>query len=82
MACGKPVVASRSGGLPEVVEDGETGKLVPYGSVPQLATAIIEILSDQRMARDMGVKARERVVRMFTWGAVADKVSAAYRELD
>jgi len=82
MACGKPVVASRSGGLPEVVEDGETGRLVPYGSVSQLTAAIIELLSDQRMARNMGAKARERVVRMFTWGAVADKVSAVYRELD
>jgi glycosyltransferase involved in cell wall biosynthesis len=82
MSCGKPVVASRSGGLPEVIEDGKTGTLVKYGSVPQIAAATIDILSDERKARDMGLLARARVERMFTWGAVADRVSAVYRELD
>ena len=80
MACGKPVVATRSGGLPEVIKDGETGRLIPYGSVPQLASTAIELLSDGQKSRDMGEKARDRVVRMFTWGAVADKVTEVYRE--
>lgn len=81
MACGLPVVASNMGGLPEMVVRGETGELVPYGSPPALTSAIIGLLSDTRRAGAMGAKGRQRVEQMFTWKAVAGRVSKVYEEL-
>lgn len=78
MACGKPVVATRSGGLQEAVEDGETGFLIPYGSPPEIAEAIVTLLQDQALATKMGKKGRIRVENEFTWRAAAGRVRQAY----
>ena len=82
MACGRPVVATRSGGIPEVVEDGKTGSLTTYGSVPDLTSKILELLTDGAKSKQMGKTARERVLKYFTWEEVADRVSSVYKELD
>src|SRR5205085_10832980 len=62
MASGTPVVASRTGGLPEVVRDGETGFLVTPGDVPELHDRLDRLLRDPALARRMGRAARELVL--------------------
>jgi glycosyltransferase involved in cell wall biosynthesis len=81
MACGLPVVATGSGGIPELVEQDVTGKLVPYGSEEALAQALITVLKDEGLARRMGSEGREKMVRSFTWRAVAERIRSVYDEL-
>jgi glycosyltransferase involved in cell wall biosynthesis len=81
MASGTPVVASRIGGLPEVVEHGVTGFLVEPGNVGELRARLAEVLRDRRLAERLGRDARERVLETFTWDACAERCLAAYSEL-
>ena len=76
------VVASRTGGLPEVVRDGETGFLVTPGDVSELHDRIDQLLRDAALAQRMGEAARALVVHWFTWEATAQRCLAAYAELD
>jgi starch synthase len=82
MACELPVIATKTGGLPEAVVDTKTGKLVRYGSSLELASAIIGLLSDKATARAMGHAGRRRVLERFTWNAVAERVDSVYHELE
>ena len=66
-ACGVPVVAGRSGGLPDAVEDGITGVLVDPTNIGAVADAIVSLLTDSRRARTMGEAGRKRVLEGFTW---------------
>jgi glycosyltransferase involved in cell wall biosynthesis len=81
MASGTPVVASRIGGLTEVVVDGETGFLVPPGDTKALADCLARLLSDRRLAARLGANARDLVVQRFTWRACAERCLAAYETL-
>ena len=81
MASGTPVVASRTGGIPEVVVDGETGFLVPPGDVEALHDRLATLLADRRLARRMGDAGRSAVLERFTWTACAERCLAAYREV-
>jgi glycosyltransferase involved in cell wall biosynthesis len=81
MASGTPVIASRVGGLPEVVEDGETGFLVAPGDVAALRQRIETLLDDRALASRMGAQARARVLARWTWAQCAKRCLAAYREL-
>jgi glycosyltransferase involved in cell wall biosynthesis len=81
MASATPVVASRIGGVPEVVVDGETGFLVEPGDVDGLHDRLATLLSDRRLARQLGDNARAAVTARFTWDACAGRCLAAYREL-
>ena len=65
MASGLPVVATRVGGTPEVVVEGETGLLVPPSSPDELAQAILNLLQDSELRRQMGEKARQRIKQHF-----------------
>jgi glycosyltransferase involved in cell wall biosynthesis len=80
-ACGRPVVATRVGGLPEVVEEGRTGRLVPPQAPAALADAIVAMLDDPEGAARMGERARHLAETRFSWGSVAREVLAIYREL-
>ena len=64
---GKPSVGTFSGGIPESIVDGETGMLVREGDARQLGRALESLLSDPELRSKMGRKARERVLRDFTW---------------
>jgi starch synthase len=81
MACGTAVVASRVGGIPEVVSDGETGLLVPPDDPAALAGALTSLLSDPGRAAAMGGAGRARAVAEFGWPAIAAQTVALYREL-
>jgi glycosyltransferase involved in cell wall biosynthesis len=81
MASGKPVIATNGGGVPEIIEDGVTGLLVPMGDVPQMADAICRILANPAFGREMGARARRRVAHDFTVEKTARKVEAVYAEV-
>jgi alpha-maltose-1-phosphate synthase len=92
MACEAPVVATATGGIPEVVDDGVTGRLVPIEQaddgtgtpldadrfVADLVRTLDEVLSDVPAARAMGRAGRQRAVREFSWDTVAERTRAVY----
>jgi D-inositol-3-phosphate glycosyltransferase len=78
MACTKPVVAARTGGIPEVVRDGETGFLVPPADGAAMADRIQTLIDDPALRYRMGQRGREWTLDMFTWDRVADRVLACY----
>ncbi|MEZ0142361.1 glycogen synthase [Microbacterium sp. NRRL B-14842] len=95
MACGAAVVGTATGGIPEVVDDGVTGRLVPIEQVQDgtgtptdpdrfvadLAAVLTEVTSDPARAREYGEAGRERARAQFSWGAIADETRALYAEL-
>lgn len=81
MACGTAVVGSRTGGIPEVVADGETGLLVSAGEPEPLAAALNTLLSDPDRAAAMGQAGRKRAVAEFGWPAIAAQTADLYAEL-
>jgi len=81
MAHGLPVVATRVGGIPEVVDSGEDGFLVDAGDVDGLVAAIESLLSDAALRTRMGARARRKVVERFSSEAVIPQVEAIYRSL-
>ena len=81
MACEKPVISSKMGGTSDSVEDGVNGFLVPFGSSRGLAQAILALLQDENMSRRMGRIGRERVLKYFSWDAVAGRLDSIYSEL-
>ena len=78
LATATPVVATRVGGLPQVIEDGVTGRLVVERDATALAAAIRDLLSHPARARDVGGAARAKVIRDFGWPRVAERFEAAY----
>ena len=80
MACGTAIVASRVGGIPEVVADGETGLLVPPGDPVALADALNTVLRDTGRAAAMGQLGRKRAIAEFGWQAIAAQTVALYAE--
>lgn len=81
MAAGVPVVASRVGGIPEAVDDGRTGLLVPARDSAALATAIGTLLENRALARRFGDAGRQRVLRDFRLERVVLETEALYGEL-
>jgi glycosyltransferase involved in cell wall biosynthesis len=81
MASGKPVIATNGGGVPEIVEDGVTGLLVPMNDAEKLADAIRRLLTDPHEAQQMGLRGLEHVRRHFTIQQTARKVERVYEKL-
>ena len=94
MACRAPVVASATGGILEVVVEGETGHLVPFAAdqgtgfpiqpeqfARDLAMRVSEVLADPVKAKLMGEAGRKRVEATFSWTAIADQTIKMYESL-
>ncbi len=81
MAAGLPVVSTRVGAVPEVVDDGKTGLLVPPEDAVKFAEAVNFLLNNPEKMKLMGLSGRERVKENFTWEKVAQNVVEFYREL-
>lgn len=81
MAAGRPVVATRVGGTPEVVADGQTGLLVPPRDPLRLAEALLDLSASPQRARALGAAGRLRVCDRFTFDRMVDWYAAAYGEL-
>ncbi|GAA3459021.1 glycosyltransferase family 4 protein [Saccharothrix longispora] len=75
-ATGLPVVAGRSGGAPETVRDGVTGRVVDGRDVAEVASSVAGLLADPGLAAKMGAAGREWVTREWRWDALADRLAA------
>lgn len=80
-AAGKPIVASRVGGIPEIIEDGKTGVLVQAKNVKSLADGLERVLLGEREAKEMGRKAREVVAEKFSVEKMVEGYERLYEEL-
>jgi glycosyltransferase involved in cell wall biosynthesis len=81
MAHGKPTIGCRAGGIPEVVEDGETGCLVPPEDVPALADRIVQLLQDAPLRESMGTRARHRAEKLFSVEVMAQNSLELYQRV-
>jgi glycosyltransferase involved in cell wall biosynthesis len=80
-SAGLPIVAVDAGGMPEVVEDGINGRLVPGGSVDVLADAVLQLLADETLRREMGESGREKMRRSFSVEQMVEGNLAVYQGL-
>src|SRR5512145_2456690 len=81
MACEVPVIASRVGGLPEVVTDGETGYLSPVGDVDKMAADAARLLADDKLRRQMGQSARESAISRYRTDVVIPQYIEFYEQI-
>ncbi len=81
MACGVPVIATRAGGIPEVVTDRETGYLEAMGDIDSMSRDAVELLSSPEMHRNFSRAARQRAVDLFDRDAIVDRYEALYQRI-
>jgi sugar transferase (PEP-CTERM/EpsH1 system associated) len=81
MATGLPVVATRVGGNPELVDDSRTGALVPVGDVGELANVLQDLIDDPELLSSMGTAGLEKVHNQFDWDVTVANYLAVYDEL-
>ena len=76
---GRPVIATNVGGLPDAVEDGKSGFLVPPGEPQSIANAIMKFINNPNLTSEMGIYAKHLSETKFSWKTVAQKILAAYK---
>jgi N-acetyl-alpha-D-glucosaminyl L-malate synthase BshA len=81
MACEVPVIASKVGGLPEVVDDGETGFLAPVGDLDKMAAEAVSLLTNEKMRQAMGRRARESAVSRYDTHKIIPQYVAFYERV-
>lgn len=81
MVWGKPVIASKTGGIPEIVEDGVTGILCEPGDIGEFAEAIQKLVIDNDLREKMGCKGKERVYKMFSMERLAADVEQVFNKI-
>ena len=81
MRYAKPCIGGNAGGTPEVIEDGRTGFLVPFGDVDRLVTALASLLGDADLRRTLGEAGRVRLLEHFTFDRFRDRLEGYLREL-
>lgn len=80
MACGTPVIASQVGGLAFLVQDGETGFIIPGNDVNKLADKLVQVIIDKNLRKLMGEKSSE-YARMYAWETISEKIAEVYMRL-
>jgi glycosyltransferase involved in cell wall biosynthesis len=80
MGAGRPIVASRVAGIPDVIDDGRHGLLIPERDAAALAAAIGRLLADRALAERLGAAARRRVLEELTWDIAAERFERAYQK--
>lgn len=78
-SCGLPVIATRVGGIPEIVQDGITGLLVPPDDPHALAAAISRLAGDPQLRRQLGMAGRERIQKLYEWNECVARMECVYR---
>ena len=81
MSCGVPVIATRVGGLPEVLEEGVSGLLYPVGDIEGMAQGAVRVLTDETLHRRMAHAARQRVLDHFDAPRIIPQYESLYEEL-
>ncbi len=81
MAAGKPVIATRVGGIPDIIEDGENGILVPPEDSNAMANAILRLANDDDLRDKLGKNARKKFAESYSSEAILSKIEALYDEL-
>jgi glycosyltransferase involved in cell wall biosynthesis len=81
MAMEKPVITTLTGSIPEIVENGKTGILVPPGDTESLCQAILKLLSDKTASRQMGRQARAHVEKFYDWNVILEQTTSIFQEL-
>ena len=81
LALARPVIASRVGGIPEVIEDGVSGLLVTPGREDELAQSCVALMDNYNFAQELGIAGRKRVEERFSARVMAEKVAEVYRTL-
>ncbi len=81
MGKGKPIIASKIGGLPDIVVNDETGLIIPPNDVKALSEAVNEMISNQVMREKMGIKAMERFLNLFSAEKVVPQIEGVYNDL-
>jgi glycosyltransferase involved in cell wall biosynthesis len=81
MVFARPVVATAAGGIPDAVEDGVTGRLVPVRDAAALAQALLALLADPTRRTEMGAAGRRRFLARFTAEQMVEDTLAVYAEL-
>jgi glycosyltransferase involved in cell wall biosynthesis len=81
MACAAPVVATDVSGIPEAVEHMKTGLIVKPQNIQQLATSINMILEDERLAKNLGTQAREKIEKEFSYDVVIPQIAKAIKDV-
>jgi len=81
MSCELPIVATRVGGIPMQIRDGENGFLVESGDIKQFKKAIITILDNESLAKEMGERNRELVKKKYSWTTSAQKLKEVYESI-
>ena len=81
MRYSKPCIGGNTGGTPEVIEDGRTGILVPFGDEPALATALERLLGDPELRLEMGRAGRQRLAERFVFERYRDRLAVILREM-
>jgi len=81
MACAKPVIASKIGGIPTAIENNKNGILIEPGNAKELQEQILKVLSDEELARELGENARKKVVEMMSLDRMVDDTIKVYEGL-
>jgi glycosyltransferase involved in cell wall biosynthesis len=81
MLCGLPVIASRVGGIPEIIEDGKTGLLVAPENSQALSNAILKLVKSPKLRNDMGQAGQQRAITSFSAKTMAEKYQEIYEEI-
>jgi glycosyltransferase involved in cell wall biosynthesis len=79
-AAGKPVIGCRRGAIPSVIDEWRDGLLVAYRNAPQLASAILELLTDARLRERMRQRGKEKVLAQHTWDVAVARFRDAYQK--